>query len=149
MSSLSYNIFVQQKICMQEPVIQKTSGKSFRKGFRAFILIIIAILALAIYWFYFNVKSNGDRKGVLIKFSHKGNIFKTDEGEMWLGCRQTVNAEKYFFSVTNDSVAAVLKNLQDECLQLEYKEYRATLPWRGDSKYIVYGVKKIEPYLSR
>jgi len=149
MSSLSYNIFVQQKICMQEPVIQKTSGKSFRKGFRAFILIIIAILALAIYWFYFNVKSNGDRKGVLIKFSHKGNIFKTDEGEMWLGCRQTVNAEKYFFSVTNDSVAAVLKNLQDECLQLEYKEYRATLPWRGDSKYIVYGVKKIEPYLSK
>lgn len=134
---------------MQEPVLQKTSRKSFRKGFRAFIFIVVAILALAIYWFYFNVKSNGDRKGVLIKFSHKGNIFKTDEGEMWLGCRQTVNAEKYFFSVTNDSVAKVLKDLQDECLQLEYKEYRATLPWRGDSKYIVYGVKKIEPYFSR
>lgn len=134
---------------MQDPVIQKTSRKSFRKGFRTFILVVVAILALAIYWFYFNIKSNGDRKGVLIKFSHKGNIFKTDEGEMWLGCRQTVNAEKYFFSVTNDSIATVLKNLQDECLQLEYKEYRATLPWRGDSKYIVYGVKKIEPYFSR
>jgi hypothetical protein len=134
---------------MQEPVIKKTSRNSFRKGFRAFILVIIAIIALAIYWFYFNVKSNGDRKGVLIKFSHKGNIFKTDEGEMWLGCRQTVNAEKYFFSVTNDSVAAILKNLQDECLQLEYKEYRAKLPWRGESKYIVYGVKKIEPHFSQ
>ena len=134
---------------MQEPVPQKTSRKRFRKGIRTFILVIVAILALAVYWFYFNVKSNGDRKGVLIKFSHKGNIFKTDEGEMWLGCRQTVNAEKYFFSVTNDSIATVLKNLQDECLQLEYKEYRATLPWRGDSKYIVYGVKKIEPYFSR
>jgi len=134
---------------MQDPVIQKASRKSFRKGFRTFILVVVAILALAIYWFYFNIKSNGDRKGVLIKFSHKGNIFKTDEGEMWLGCRQTVNAEKYFFSVTNDSIATVLKNLQDECLQLEYKEYRATLPWRGDSKYIVYGVKKIEPYFSR
>jgi len=134
---------------MQDPVIQKTSRKGFRKGLRTFILVVLAILALAIYWFYFNIKSNGDRKGVLIKFSHKGNIFKTDEGEMWLGCRQTVNAEKYFFSVTNDSIATVLKNLQDECLQLEYKEYRATLPWRGDSKYIVYGVKKIEPYFSR
>ena len=122
---------------MQEPLIQKTSRKRFRKGFRAFIFVVVAILALAIYWFYFNVKSNGDRKGVLIKFSHKGNIFKTDEGEMWLGCRQTVNAEKYFFSVTNDSVAKVLKDLQDECLQLEYKEYRAKHPWRGDSKYIV------------
>lgn len=134
---------------MQEQVVQKASRNNFRKGFRTFVFAIVAILALAIYWFYFNVKSNGDRKGVLIKFSHKGNIFKTDEGEMWLGCRQTVNAEKYFFSVTNDSVASVLKNLQDECLQLEYKEYRATLPWRGDSKYIVYGVKKIEPYFSK
>ena len=134
---------------MQEPSIQRTSRNSFRKGFRTFILVIVAIIALAIYWFYFNVKSNGDRKGVLIKFSHKGNIFKTDEGEMWLGCRQTVNAEKYFFSVTNDSVAAILKNLQDECLQLEYKEYRAKLPWRGESKYIVYGVKKIEPHFSQ
>ena len=134
---------------MEEPVIKTTPRNSFRKGFRAFILVIIAIIALAIYWFYFNVKSNGDRKGVLIKFSHKGNIFKTDEGEMWLGCRQTVNAEKYFFSVTNDSVAAILKNLQDECLQLEYKEYRAKLPWRGESKYIVYGVKKIEPHFSQ
>jgi len=134
---------------MQEPVIKTAPRNSFRKGFRAFILVIIAIIALAIYWFYFNVKSNGDRKGVLIKFSHKGNIFKTDEGEMWLGCRQTVNAEKYFFSVTNDSVAAILKNLQDECLQLEYKEYRAKLPWRGESKYIVYGVKKIEPHFSQ
>ena len=134
---------------MQEPVIKKTSRNSFRRGFRTFILVIIAIIALAIYWFYFNVKSNGDRKGVLIKFSHKGNFFKTDEGEMWLGCRQTVNAEKYFFSVTNDSVAAILKNLQDECLQLEYKEYRAKLPWRGESKYIVYGVKKIEPHFSQ
>ena len=134
---------------MQEPVIKTTPRNSFRKGFRTFILVIVAIIALAIYWFYFNVKSNGDRKGVLIKFSHKGNIFKTDEGEMWLGCRQTVNAEKYFFSVTNDSVAAILKNLQDECLQLEYKEYRAKLPWRGESKYIVYGVKKIEPHFSQ
>jgi len=134
---------------MQDTAIQKNPRKSFRKGFRTFILVVVAILALAIYWFYFNVKSNGDRKGVLIKFSHKGNFFKTDEGEMWLGCRQTVNAEKYFFSVTNDSVATLLRNLQDECLQLEYREFRATLPWRGDSKYIVYGVKKISPDFSR
>ncbi|HEU4859696.1 MAG TPA: hypothetical protein VFT15_07665 [Chitinophagaceae bacterium] len=134
---------------MEAPVVRRSLGKSLRKGFRIFVFCVIAVAALAIYWFYFNVKSNGDRKGVLIKFSHKGNIFKTDEGEMWLGCRQTVNAEKYFFSVTNDSIASILKNLQDECMQVEYKEFRATLPWRGDTRYIVYGVKKIEPHFSR
>ena len=134
---------------MEESVIKKKPGSTLRKYFRTFVLFAIAVIAILIYWNYFNEKSNGDRKGVLIKFSHKGNIFKTDEGEMWLGCRQTVNAEKYFFSVTNDSIATILKNLQDECLQVEYKEYRGTLPWRGESKYIVFGVKKIEPYLSQ
>jgi len=134
---------------MEESVIKKKSGSKLRKYFRTIVLFAFAVIAILIYWNYFNVKSNGDRKGVLIKFSHKGNIFKTDEGEMWLGCRQTVNAEKYFFSVTNDSIAGILRNLQDECLQIEYKEYRATLPWRGESKYIVFGVKKIEPYLSK
>ena len=134
---------------MEGPVVRKASKGNLRKGFRIFMFFVLAVLAIAIYWFYFNVKSNGDRKGILVKFSHRGNVFKTDEGEMWLGCRQTVNAEKYFFSVTNDSIAAILKNLQDECMQLEYKEYRATLPWRGDSRYVVYGVKKIEPHFSQ
>jgi len=134
---------------MEESVIKKKPGSKVRKYFRTFLLFAFVVIALLIYWNYFNVKSNGDRKGVLIKFSHKGNIFKTDEGEMWLGCRQTVNAEKYFFSVTNDSLASILRNLQDECLQIEYKEYRGTLPWRGESKYVVFGVKKIEPNLSQ
>jgi len=134
---------------MEEPVVKKKPKSKLRKYFRTFVLFAFAVIAILIYWNYFNVKSNGDRKGVLIKFSHKGNIFKTDEGEMWLGCRQTVNAEKYFFSVTNDSLASILRNLQDECLQIEYKEYRGTLPWRGESKYVVFGVKKIEPNLSQ
>ena len=134
---------------MEESVIKKKSGSKLRKYFRTIVIFAFAVIAILIYWNYFNVKSNGDRKGVLIKFSHKGNIFKTDEGEMWLGCRQTVNAEKYFFSVTNDSLASILRNLQDECLQIEYKEYRGTLPWRGESKYVVFGVKKIEPNLSQ
>ena len=134
---------------MEESVIKKKPGSKVRKYFRTFVLFAFVVIALLIYWNYFNVKSNGDRKGVLIKFSHKGNIFKTDEGEMWLGCRQTVNAEKYFFSVTNDSLASILRNLQDECLQIEYKEYRGTPPWRGESKYVVFGVKKIEPNLSQ
>jgi hypothetical protein len=138
---------------MEEITVKNEKKKSWmdklRRNFRIFMTGVVLLAAFAIYWFFFNVKSNGDRKGVLVKFSHKGNIFKTDEGELWVGCRQTVNAEKYFFSVTNDSLAAILKNLQDECLQVEYKEYRATLPWRGDSRYIVYGIKKIEPHFSQ
>jgi hypothetical protein len=112
--------------------------------FRNMLIIIILIGAFAIYWFFFNKYGDGERKGTLIKITHKGNIFKTDEGEMWLSCRQTMNPEKFYFSVTNDSIATVLKNLQDECVQITYMQYRATLPWRGDNKYIVTGVIPIK-----
>jgi len=119
-------------------------GDRFRRNFRTFLFIIFLVLAFCVYWFYFNVYSDGERKGTLIKITHKGNLFKTDEGEMWLSCRQTVNAEKFYFSVINDSINNILKNLQDECIQLTYKQYRAKLPWRGDSKYIATGVIKIQ-----
>jgi len=115
----------------------------FRRFARTITVVLIAVLALLIYWFYFNKYGTGERTGVLIKITHKGNVFKTDEGEMWLSCRQMTNPEKFYFSVASDSIASVLKNLQDECVQLTYTQYRAKLPWRGDSKYIVTGVVPI------
>jgi hypothetical protein len=117
----------------------------FRRFVRNFFILLVITGAFMVYWFYFNVYSDGERKGTLIKITHKGNLFKTDEGEMWLSCRQVMNSssEKFFFSVTNDSLAAVLMKMQDECVQLSYKQYRAVLPWRGDSKYIVTNVVPI------
>jgi hypothetical protein len=129
----------------EAPVKKNNWKHKLRRNFRMFLFICFLVLAFIVYWFFFNVYSDGERKGTLIKITHKGNIFKTDEGEMWLSCRNTVNAERFYFSVTNDSIALVLKNLQDECIQLTYKQYRATLPWRGDSKYVVTGVIKIQP----
>lgn len=111
-----------------------------RRNFRTFLIIVFLLLTFCIYWFFFNIYSKGERTGVLIKISHKGNVFKTDEGEMWLSCRQMTNPEKFYFSVRSDSIATLLKNLQDQCVQVSYTQYRASLPWRGDTKYIVTGV---------
>ncbi|MBC7947176.1 MAG: 6-phosphogluconate dehydrogenase [Chitinophagaceae bacterium] len=118
---------------------QRKTGRFFRN----LLIILLLVGGILIYWFFFNKYSDGERKGTLIKITHKGNVFKTDEGEMWLSCRQTMNPEKFYFSVVNDSIAQVLKNLQDECVQVTYVQYRAKLPWRGDSKYIVTGVAAI------
>ncbi|MFI5131872.1 MAG: hypothetical protein ACHQFX_17845 [Chitinophagales bacterium] len=133
---------------MDSPKQTRVSGKNdFRRKagriLRTTTIIIILVLVFTIYWFFFNRYGEGERKGTLIKITHRGNIFKTDEGEMWLSCRQTMNPEKFYFSVTNDSIAVVLKNLQDECVQVSYVQYRAFLPWRGDNKYIVTGVTPI------
>jgi hypothetical protein len=124
---------------------EKNWRKRLRRNFRKVMFLTLLAGAFLIYWFFFNVYSDGERKGTLIKITHKGNVFKTDEGEMWLSCRNTINAEKFYFSVTNDSIAGALKSLQDECIQLTYKQYRGKLPWRGDSKYIVTGVIKLQP----
>ena len=108
------------------------------------VLIIVLILAGLVYWFYFNVYAEGERKGTLIKLTKRGNVFKTVEGEMWLSCRQVVNAEKFYFTVIDDNIADSLNNLQDECLQVMYTQYRRPLPWRGDNEYIVTGFERIK-----
>lgn len=134
----------------QNDAIQQTPAPStppkrsrYKRFARMVFLMLTLVLIFCVYWFFFNKYSEGERTGILIKVTHKGNVFKTDEGEMWLSCRQMTNPEKFFFSVTNDSITKVLKDLQDECVQLSYSQYRATLPWRGDSKYIITAVKPI------
>ena len=129
----------------QTEVREKSSfGRKAGHFFRNIVIILILIGAFAFYWRYYNKYADGERKGTLIKITHRGNIFKTDEGEMWLSCRQTVNPEKFYFTVTNDSIAQALKTLQDECVQVTYVQYRGSLPWRGDNKYIVTGVIPIK-----
>jgi hypothetical protein len=130
------NKLTQTEVSGKNAGLRKKAGRFFRNT----IIIVILLGAFAIYWFFFNKYGDGERKGTLIKITHRGNIFKTDEGEMWLSCRQTMNPEKFYFSVTNDSLTILLKNLQDECVQVTYVQYRGSLPWRGDNKYIVTGV---------
>ena len=106
------------------------------------IIIILVLIGLG-YWYYYNPYSNGERKGTLIKFTRKGNIFKTYEGEIWLSCRQMVSTEKFFFSVTDKVLADSLMKLQDECLAVTYRQYRKSLAWRGETQYIVTGYQRI------
>lgn len=109
---------------------------------RKVIIISIAIIALSVtgymYWFYYNPYSEGFREGVLQKFSRKGNVFKTHEGEMiQLGFGQrtggSLNAQYFYFSVTDLSVADSLENCMGKSVKLHYVQYRRALPWRGDN----------------
>jgi hypothetical protein len=106
-------------------------------------VIIFCFLAGLIWWNYFKVYSDGVRKGTLVKITHKGNVFKTYEGEMYLSCRQVVNVEKFSFSITDKALADTLANLQDQCIEVEYSQYLKTMPWRGDSPYLVKGFKRV------
>jgi hypothetical protein len=46
-------------------------------------------------------------------------------------------SEKFFFSVSDKRVADQLNKLQGEFIVVYYREMNGTLPWRGESAYVV------------
>lgn len=106
------------------------------------ITIIILVLAGFVYWKYYYTYSEGNRTGLLQKFSHKGNLFKTYEGELILSSIQSttgvgIASEKFLFSVADDSLATKMMNYEGHKVTVHYQQKNATLPWRGESEYIV------------
>lgn len=126
--------------------LQNKKGGKLRKFTQWFVLILLLILIVLGYWKYFSTYSDGYRSGLLQKLSHKGNIFKTYEGELVQRSIVSTNnvgiaSEKFYFSVAIDSVAKYMENLEGRNVKLHYKEKNGTLPWRGDNRYIVDGVQ--------
>jgi hypothetical protein len=110
------------------------------------IIVVVLVLSAVIWWKYFYTYSEGYRAGLLQKFSHRGGIFKTYEGEMILSSVQsssnvTIASEKFLFSVKNEAIAKRLEQMQGEHVIVHYEQKNSTLPWQGDSPYIVDSVK--------
>ncbi len=102
------------------------------------------------YWKYFYTFSSGERCGILQKFSHKGNIFKTYEGELILSSIAStggmgIASEKFFFSVESATIANDLKAMDGQRVCLQYTEKNGTLPWRGETNYVIEGIKVAAP----
>ena len=118
-----------------------------KKIIRTFIIIMIFSLAGWIWWNFYYTYSEGNRGGLLQKFSYKGNIFKTYEGELVLnsitigGNVTPYSSEKFYFSVTKKEVANQLMNIQGKYITVHYREKHGTLPWQGDTNYIVDSVQ--------
>ncbi|MBK8611529.1 MAG: hypothetical protein IPL84_16715 [Chitinophagaceae bacterium] len=123
---------------------KKKSG--FRKFLWRFSIIAILVLSFLVYWYYFNVMSEGTRTVYLVKISHKGNIFKTYEGEALVSIgaspQTSITADKFVYSVTSKSLYDSLTRYEGQKMTLKYRQYRRNIPWRGDSDYVVYGMDK-------
>jgi regulator of protease activity HflC (stomatin/prohibitin superfamily) len=106
------------------------------------ILILLVVFAIFIYWKYFFTYSEGNRAGLLQKFSKRGQIFKTWEGEMILSSvRSSQNvalaSEKFLFSVTDIQAAEKLSHLEGSFVTVHYTEKNGKLFWKGDTEYFV------------
>jgi hypothetical protein len=107
------------------------------------ILIGMAIVSTVCYFafVYYATYSEGVRSGELIKFSSKGMLFKTYEGELSQGIS---GAQIFSFSVldSDEKVISDLKELEGHYVKLTYIERYKTFPWWGDSVYFIKEVKK-------
>lgn len=85
--------------------------------------------------------SEGTRAGELIKFSNRGVIIKTWEGEISQGIS---GAQIFQFSVLdqNTEVIQQLKDYQGEYVKLTYIERFGTFVFWGDTKYFVTKVER-------
>ena len=109
-----------------------------------YILGGIFILWLLYFAFIYLVPySEGTRSGELIKFSHKGVIVKTWEGEISQGIS---GAQIFQFSVLdqNDEVIEKLQEYEGNYVKLTYIERFGTFFFWGDTKYFITNVEKSE-----
>jgi len=117
-----------------------------KKVLRWTLIITVIILGIFIYWKYFYTYSEGYRAGLLQKFSSKGMIFKTYEGEMILSSVSSnrdvaLASEKFLFTMTNKALVRQFDTLQGEMVIVHYKQKNGRLPWQGDTPYLVDSVK--------
>ena len=114
-------------------------------------IIIVVVLAVFLYFRFFFVYSSGVNTGDLNYFQQEGVIFKTYEGKMIQSgfksaSRSTegLHSNELKFSVTDQNVADTLMRASGHRVELRWKRYMGTLPWRGNSQYVVSEVLSIE-----
>jgi hypothetical protein len=99
---------------------------------------------------YYFVFGDGTKAGTMNYFVHKGYLFKTYEGRLiQSGIRSqtqgSIQSNEFMFSVTDQKVADQLTKNAGAYLELHYKEYLHTLPWRGVSNFVVDSVVAVTP----
>ncbi len=114
-------------------------------GFSSILVLLVATgvayLWVALHWSY----SSGDRAGYVQKFSHKGWIFKTWEGELAMVPLPGALPEKFAFSVRDDAIAKKINDTLGRKVVITYEQHKGLPPHVfGDTEYFVNNIKGVE-----
>lgn len=115
---------------------------------RAFWITLAALIAAPILYFWLALSwsySEGERAGWVQKFSKKGWICKTWEGELALVSMPGAAPEIFEFTVHDQAVAARVTAAMGQRVALHYEQKKG-LPGScfGDTRYFVTEVKVAE-----
>lgn len=122
------------------------------RGIRKWILIIgglVVILpvvamflwsVIALNWSY----SEGERAGYVQKFSKKGWLCKTWEGDLSMINIPGAAPERWLFTVRNDSIAQIINSYMGRQVSLHYEEHPGVpTSCFGETQYFVTGVRPV------
>ena len=105
------------------------------------VLVFAVYLVFVLNWSY----SDGDRAGYLQKFSRKGWVCKTWEGELAMTTVPGVAPVLWNFTVRDEAVAAQLNAMLGKRIVLHYEEHRG-IPTTcyGETRHFVSQVRVTE-----
>ena len=110
-------------------------------------VLLAPVLALGLYtWSALNWSyAQGERAGYVQKFSKKGWVCKTWEGELAIVSMPGTMSEKFLFTVRNDAVAGRINQSLGKRVALSYEQHKG-IPTTcfGETEYFVVGVKVVE-----
>lgn len=110
-----------------------------------FPLLLAAALALYVVGALHYSYSTGDRAGYVQRFSRKGWVCKTWEGELAMVTLPGTLPQIFAFSVRDEAVAAEINRHIGERLALTYEQHKGLPSCFGDSEYFVVKVRPMAP----
>ena len=122
------------------PTLQRNA--LYGAGFFATLIAIFIIWAwVTLHWSY----STGERAGFMQKFSNKGWVCKTWEGELSLVALPGAAPEKFIFTVRDDAVATRINQLIGQRVALTYEQHKGVpSSCFGETDYFVTDIKAIQ-----
>ena|SRR5690242_3520498 len=115
---------------------------------RVMLILLVLVLVLGALWTWFSLSwaySEGERAGVLQKFSKKGWICKTYEGELALYIVGGVAPQLWYFSTRDEKVAQQLTGAVGQQIRLHYTEHRGVpTTCFAETPFFAEGFTKVE-----
>ena len=109
------------------------------------VLAVLCLLSVAWVWLSLNWSySEGDRAGYVQKFSKKGWLCKTWEGEIAMVTMPGAIPKKFAFTVRDDAVAGKINALAGKRVVLFYQQHKF-IPTScfGETEYFVANVREM------
>jgi hypothetical protein len=115
-----------------------------KKLFLYVVVIPVALFAVYVWATLSFVYSKGERAGYLQKFSQKGWVFKTWEGELSMINLPGSAPEKFNFSVRDEAAAQKVSSQIGQRVNLIYEEHVGIpVRWFGETGHFVVDVKPV------